>query len=170
MVFINEKYGVRSMNGPLSDEAAKMICDLMDEKKEERMKEKMFTEEQYKKITDCFDKLRLDYNYGLLNSLLVDKLQQELSGTVNINIYWPKIVAIANPATREEAKEKYVEKEKKFIWKNKKTDDSNDHFYLQKIIGAIITTYSYASAGKLTESEIRDWGYNPDMFDREEVE
>ncbi|CAK1221969.1 hypothetical protein [Fructobacillus evanidus] len=113
MVFINKKYGIHSLNGPLSDEAANIIYDLMDEKEEEAMTQKTFTEEQYKAITDCFDKLRQDYNYGLLNSFLVDKLQQELSGTVNTNIYWPEIVAIANPRTRESAHDQFVEKEKK---------------------------------------------------------
>ncbi|MCK8617538.1 hypothetical protein LNP00_04065 [Fructobacillus sp. M158] len=40
---------------------------------------KKFTEEEYQKIADCFDKLNKKYNMGLLSSDLVDEVFKKSS-------------------------------------------------------------------------------------------
>ncbi|CAK1251320.1 hypothetical protein [Fructobacillus fructosus] len=138
------------------------------------MTEKKFIEEQYKTITDCFDRLNEKYNMGLLNNSLILEMQDSLFDDVYFIGDWPEIVAIANPATREWAHDKFVEKEKKYFWKTKKTDDMGEHVYIELSRGLIaLSAYSdevVAEYDSFTKSEIIEAGYNPDMFDKEEVE
>lgn len=135
---------------------------------------KKFTEKEYQKIVDCFDRLNNDYNMGFLNNNLVRNMQDELFDGFDFINDWPEIVSIANPRTREWAHDQFVEKEKAYYWRNKKLDDENNQLVLTNINndGAIMLNWEDVEDIKcpLTESEIRDWGYNPDMFDREEVE
>lgn len=133
---------------------------------------KKFTENEYQKIVDCFDKLKKEYNMGILNPNVTLHFQEELFNFDLIND-WPEIVAIANPATREEAKEKYVEKEKKYHWISKKRFNNGEYKVLVKSSdGHPIDMYHPSSkpCDSFTETEVREGCYNPDMFDREEVE
>ncbi|CAK1224423.1 hypothetical protein R55214_HHFBAMCI_01713 [Fructobacillus evanidus] len=96
------------------------------------------------------------------------------------NVFYPdfnlqnqEIMAIANPATREEAKEKYVEKEKKYHWISKKRFNNGEYKVLVKSSdGHPIDMYHPSSkpCDSFTETEVREGCYNPDMFEREEVE
>lgn len=134
---------------------------------------KKFTEEKYQKIADCFDKANEKYNMGVMNPNLLIQVQDELFGEFDFINDWKEIFAIANPITRDEAHEKFVEKEKKYYWKTKKTDEDGDHLFLIRTIsGSIRLRFNNEKNKyyKLTKTEIREWGYNPDMFDREEVE
>lgn len=130
---------------------------------------KKFTEAEYQKIVDCFDNLKKEYNMGILNPNVPLHFQEELFNYFDFINDWPEIVAIMNPITRDEAKEKFVEKEKKYRWKYKKTDVDGDYHYLSRISGLIELSYSIGPA-HLTEKQVIEAGYNPDMFDREEVE
>ena len=87
-------------------------------------------------------------------------------------------VALMNPLTREWAHDQFVEKEKKYVWSSKKADrDSNVlTLYIDKY-GMVSTSYRKVYENNfrnedtlITESEIREWGYNPEMFNKEEVE
>lgn len=169
MVFENKKYGIRSMNGPLSDEAAKMVAKLFEEKEDEKMTKK-FTEEEYQKIVDCFDELNKKYNMGLLASNLVDEVFKKFIRDYEYQLYWQEIVAIMNPITRDEAHEKFVEKEKKYYWRYKKKDEDGDSWYLKKSSGIICLTWLDYEKKYFFETEVRESGYNPDMFDKEEVD
>lgn len=139
-----------------------------------------FTEEQYQKIVDMFEKANDEYNMGFLNPNVVvffqEKIFREFGKVIHLVEDWRTIVAIANPLTREWAYEQFVEKEKKYVWTLKKVDKSGIKMHLYKdYFGRVKTFLSVTNVNiddneKLTESEIREWGYNPEMFNKEEVE
>lgn len=65
--------------------------------------------------------------------------------------------------------------EKRYVWTSKKSDIEGQHLRLWMTSWEAVST-SFVEQGetfseneKLTESEIRAWGYNPEMFEREEV-
>ncbi|MBS0957219.1 hypothetical protein JK162_01720 [Leuconostoc pseudomesenteroides] len=136
-----------------------------------------FTEEQYQKIVETSDKAFKEWNFGLLNSNAICDFRGMFE-KMHFNLIedWDKISALANPLTREWAHDKFVEKEKEFYWTSKKQDINGDFARLYKCGSEMISNYSMMkpknninSDEQLTESEIKAWGYNPEMFDREEV-
>jgi len=137
---------------------------------------KKFTEEQYQKIVEMFEEADKEYNMGLLNPNVVvffqDKLYREFCAVMYFIEDWQPIVAIANPLTREWAHDKFVEKENKFhfILKDIQETQGERHHLVRSGRGAIII-YPFAGNDKpkFKESEIKLWGYNPEMFDKEEV-
>ena len=117
-----------------------------------------FTEEQYQKIIRTYESsseyvnaIRLVLNY-------IDELTW---------LGYEEALAVANPLTREWAHDKFVEKEKKYYWKNKKTNKQANPMRLFHGSGGIVQMMGPKEG--LTESEIKAWGYNPEMFDKEEV-
>ncbi|MFT8756197.1 hypothetical protein [Leuconostoc pseudomesenteroides] len=145
-----------------------------------------FTEEQYQKIVETVNKYQ-DFGcfYYVQNGWveskptdtfneLIEALSHTVSGESEVN----RMLALANPLTREWAHDKFVEKEKKYLWSSKKIDKDNNVLTLYKDEeGMVSTSYRKVSESNLrnednwiTESEIKAWGYNPDMFDREEIQ
>lgn len=132
-----------------------------------------FTEEQYQKIVGIADEYHDDrrrkteflldymYDFGFNGGEDTEPLDQAL--------------ALANPLTRELAHEQYVEVKKKYVWTLKKVDKSGIKMRLYKdYFGRVQPFFSVTNVNiddneKLTETGIREWGYNPDMFDKEEV-
>lgn len=115
-----------------------------------------FTEEQYQKIVDIWNN-----EYAFVEGIkeVFNYIEKErLANTVY------ESAALANPVTREWAHEQYVEKEKEYFWTNKNIKG----FGLYKIDGVVFPKSGLLTA--LTISEVREWGYNPEMFDKEEVE
>ncbi|GIC70593.1 hypothetical protein [Fructobacillus tropaeoli] len=129
---------------------------------------KKFTEEEYQKIVDCFDELKEKYNMGLMNPNLLIQMQDELFGELDFIDEWKEIFAIANPTTRDCAHDQFVEKEKKHFWRNKKRDEYGNERYLV-LKDSVPLPIGIFKKYPFTESEIREWGYNPDMYDKEEV-
>ncbi len=87
-----------------------------------------------------------------------------------------QMLALANPLTREWAHDKFVEKGKKYYWTGNKVDNVGLIKRLYKDNEGMIVDHGIreedtdkAEDEQLTESEIKAWGYNPEMFDREEV-
>jgi len=84
-----------------------------------------------------------------------------------------RALVISNPLTRDIGRERYVEKEKKYYWTTKKLDKYGVRGRLYKTTDDTIQSYFDAILNdtdeQLTEAEIREWGYNPVMFDKEEV-
>lgn len=140
---------------------------------------KKFTEEQYRAIAKAGDKAANEV-FGLIDSRVdfEELLRMEAPNQDNVfypefNLYNQEIMAIANPATRHEAKEKYVEKEKKYFWKSKNKDIYGNVMHLKRDPSGSIERVPHAFHGKneqLTEPEVRNEGYNPDYFWKEEVE
>lgn len=128
-----------------------------------------FTEEQYQKIVELW---RSKVTFSGATQAVIDYLEKEKINNVGI-----EALAIANPLTREWAHDKFVEKEKKYYWNSIKTDLAGYHSRLFRAENDNVTSYSRAELAnnineteQLTESEIKAWGYNPEMFDREEVQ
>lgn len=113
-----------------------------------------FTEEQYQKIIDAWDSQII---YKSATQSVIDELE---IGYLNMG---DQALAIANPLTREWAHDEFVEKEKEFYWKLK------DNLEFGLASDGIVINIGLNKKSKLTESIIKAWGYNPEMFDREEV-
>lgn len=127
-----------------------------------------FTEEQYQKIVDVADKYIKKSGWGLIGTNLDQPIgsvfeETDLMHQVEFQYVNQEMMAIANPLTREWAHDKFVEKEKKYYWTNKK----GNKLALYETDGIIVLKERYWAP--LTESEIKAWGYNPNAFDREEV-
>ncbi|MBZ5951075.1 hypothetical protein [Leuconostoc gasicomitatum] len=127
-----------------------------------------FTEEQYQKIVRTY-KSSSEYISSI--RLVLDYIDELNS------LSFEKALAIANPLTREWAHDKFVEKEKKYYWTGNKEDNVGFVKRLYKYDDGMIVDHGIrkedtdkAEDEQLTESEIKAWGYNPEMFDREEVQ
>ena len=139
---------------------------------------KKFTEEQYQKIVEIGE--RFDEDRAKKSTEVIDYVFDEYPDAYNYTEILDKALAISNPITREWAHDNFVEKEKEYYWTSKKSDKDNEHCRLYRRIkrskGSGITSYfnhigcfDNDMSEQLTESEIKAWGYNPEMFDKEEV-
>lgn len=131
---------------------------------------KKFTQEEYRKIVELHDKQDFSVD-GTLD--VINYFVHNISRARDIDIN--RALAIANPITREWSHDQFVEKEKKYYWTSKK-QDGNGHFSRLYRSGKMVSGYAITkpkdnidSDEQLTEFEIKEWGYNPEMFDREEV-
>lgn len=132
-----------------------------------------FTEEQYQKIIEIKDNY---FPYSALknrdNKSFIDFLSE-----YNTGIYWlvfnrdleNELEAIVNPLTREWARDKFVDKEPEFHFILKDTQDLEGWRYhlVRNGRGAIILypfSEEYDDNPKFKESEIKLWGFNPEMF------
>ena len=130
---------------------------------------KKFTEEQYQEIVEAWEE---EYSYPNAMRSVIEKINGYAPLLPDFNTT-NKAIAIANPLTREWAHEQFVEKEKHYVWTSKKTDNNGRRIRLYKKFGDSIATTLINSFSdeldQLTESEIKAWGYNPEMFDKEEL-
>ncbi|CAK1232108.1 hypothetical protein [Fructobacillus cardui] len=139
---------------------------------------KKFTEAEYQKIVDIADKyfvqhkseavtvnLKNIYDYISYNETVERRKIKDLN---------QELVLIALPKSRDWAHEQFVEKEKKYHWRYKKTNRYGHDIYLETYEG-LITLSAYKDEvvkydEKFTEKEVIEAGYNPDMYEKEEVE
>ena len=119
-----------------------------------------FTEEQYNKIVKAWD---FEDTYAEATQAVIDVIY-----VFTTEFLQDEALAIANPLTREWAHEQFVDKEKKYYWSTKKKSKKGKPMTLLKSAGGIAQVIGQKHA--LTETEIREWGYNPEMFDKEEVD
>lgn len=129
-----------------------------------------FTEEQYQQIIKSWGS-----ENNLINS--TERVTKLVEYFVYGDLYGnaDEAIALGNEVTREWAYEQFVEKEKRYVWTSeRKTGDVFMRLYKSKrgYIGStlVIENGETGLYEKLTESEIREWGYNPEMFNKEEVE
>ena len=120
-----------------------------------------FTEEQYLKIIRTYENNSGYDNKATAVIMVVDNFN------FDNNLSYNEAFALANPITREWAHEQFVEKEKKYYWSTKKKSKKGKPMTLFKSSGGIAQMTGTKHA--LTESEIHEWGYNPEMFDKEEA-
>lgn len=128
-----------------------------------------FTEEQYQKIVIAWD---FEDTYAEATQAVIDVISVFVTEDLQ-----DEALAIANPLTREWAHEQFVEKEKKYVWTSKKMSSDGTRLRLQNTgTNGVVHAYGKFKDRKadwtehLTESEIKAWGYNPEMFNKEEVE
>ena len=117
-----------------------------------------FTEEQYQKIITYWD------NEPIYTEA-TEAVISYVSRTSNNSFEQALLLAI--PESREWAHDNFVEKEKKYYWNTKKKNEYGHSMNLLHGAGGVVQMMGPKDA--LTESEIRQWGYNPEMFDRYEV-
>lgn len=127
-----------------------------------------FTEEQYQKIVSAWD---FEDTYAEATQAVIDVISVFVT-----ELLQDEALALANPLTREWAHDKFVEKEKKYVWHLKGQHKHTDRIRLFKDLSDnSVSNYwtdqdnEFSEQEELTESEIKAWGYNPEMFDKEEV-
>ena len=123
---------------------------------------KKFTEEEYRNIVELHDKRDFSVD-GILDVITYFVHNISRTGDADIDM----ALAISNPLTREWAHDQFVEKEKKYYWNTKKKNEYGHSMNLLHGAGGVVQMMGPKDA--LTESEIREWGYNPEMFNKEEV-
>ncbi|MGX9816423.1 hypothetical protein [Leuconostoc mesenteroides] len=141
-----------------------------------------FTEEQYQEIINATESIvnsgdmRLMGANAGISSVHGKLLSNKIARFLPFRSLENEIMAIVNPLTREWAHDEFVEKEKKYYWNSIKTDLAGHHSRLLRAENDNVTSYSRSESAnninedeQLTESEIKAWGYNPEMFDKEEV-
>jgi len=131
---------------------------------------KKFTEEQYQKIVEIGNQYhddRMRKTETLLDYVFNDIVFKGGAVTQPLD----KAMAIANPLTRELAHNKYVEKEKKYVWESKRETAGGG---VKRLYDAAIgITDSFVEKTKpthngnwITETDVRKWGYDPSKFTR----
>ncbi|WP_338348617.1 hypothetical protein, partial [Fructobacillus evanidus] len=125
---------------------------------------KKFTEEEYRKIAEIADlyfeqhkseavivNLKNIYDYIFYNETVESEKIKDLN---------QELLLIALPKYRDWAHDQFVEKEKKYYWKSKKTDRNGlRKTIIEHPIGYPTDSYFInARPGAFTESEIREWG------------
>lgn len=128
---------------------------------------KKFTEEQYQDIIEEWEGEISDTN---ATKAIIDYLKDE-----DLEYMSDEAMAIANPLTRKWAHDKFVEEEKKYVWTSKKANSNgkNKRLFWQMSTKAVQDYFTndenaFDNSEFLTESEIEAWGYNSEMFNREE--
>lgn len=131
---------------------------------------KKFTEEQYQEIIKAWQS---ENTYIHQIEAVIDCLIDDLN--LSVTLIGDEAVAIANPLTREWAHEKFVEKEKKYVWQSKQPTLYGDTIRLLKEDDGVV---SYAITEKedpidsdelLTIREVANSIYDINKFDKEEV-
>lgn len=135
-----------------------------------------FTEEQYQEIINIWNNGQ-DFDDTILSvSDYARKLNSCLNYEHGDDVYdYSEAILLALPNSRYWAHDQYVDKEKKYLWTLKKVDKRGIKMYLHKDyfgrVGSFLSVknVNIDDSEKLTEAEVREWGYNPEMFDKVEV-
>lgn len=124
---------------------------------------KKFSESQYQEIVQAWESVRgfVEATASIIE--LVDDFEEGLG--------YNEALALANPKSREWAHELYVEKESRYYWTSLKKDEYGAHWYLMWDVAVIMMgdERQFGLDEQLTESEVREWGYDPDKFTRQGV-
>lgn len=145
-----------------------------------------FTEEHFNKLVELQEKEYPNNVYSSSKSgynnidEALKEYDLELYRFVEENDLENQAVALMNPATRELVYDQFVKPEKKYVWTSKKPyyEDFYKRLYMASnglskgVNGIGIAAYEKFNVSEdeyLTETEVRNNGYNPEMFDKEEV-
>ena len=141
---------------------------------------KKFTEEQFNTLVRFQEDQYPDGLYfdakdylGSINCTIAH-IDDDLQLFIYQNNLYNEAVAIMNPVTRELAHNKYVEKEKKYVWQSKQETSGGE---VKRLYNAAIgitdsfmdKTEPTHNGNWITETEVKKWGYNPEMFDKKEA-
>lgn len=116
-----------------------------------------FTEEEYKEIVYMFSVAG--------DSEEETRLVAEYVSSINHSSDYYKALAIANPLTREWAHEQFVEKEKRYVWRDKYTG-----YVIYKMLNDWSLSATALGEKHFTETEINNSPFKPEWFDKEEAE
>ena len=131
-----------------------------------------FTEEQYRAIVEAWDAKN---SYSESTKAVTEMIIYDFNESWKYDI--EQALALGNGTSRDWAHERFVEKEKKYVWTGRKEDKVGFVKRIYKDDTGMIVDHSIRKEDtekdedeQLTETEIREWGYNPEMFNKEEVE
>jgi len=121
---------------------------------------KMFSESQYQEIIQAWESVRGFVEATASVIELVDDFEDGLG--------YNEALALANPKSREWAHGLYVDKESRYYWTSLKKDEYGVYWYLMRDVAVIMMgdERQFGTEEQLTESEVREWGYDPDKFTR----
>ena len=124
---------------------------------------KMFSESQYQEIIQAWESVRGFVEATASVIELVDDFEDGLG--------YNEALALANPKSREWAHGLYVERERRYYWTSLKKDEYGVYWYLMRDVAVIMMgdERQFGLDEQLTESEVREWGYDPDKFTRHSV-
>ena len=115
-----------------------------------------FTEEQYHEIIKVW---LSEASYVKSIQAVVDYLS-----SIDMRFMIGEAVALANPRTREWAHEQFVEKEKKYVWRDKYTG-----YVIYKMLNDWSLSATALGEKHFTETELKNSPFKPEWFDKEEV-
>lgn len=129
-----------------------------------------FTEEQFKQLVKIqakyFPLTMLEQGVGGKNPYdAIHETDIKLSDFVWNEKLGNEAVALMNPVTREWAHEQYVEKEKKYVWRDKYTG-----YVIYKMLNDWSLSATALGEKHFTETELKNSPFKPEWFDKEEVE
>lgn len=130
---------------------------------------KKFTEKQYQKIVEIADEYQGNSVFGIIGDTMQNSIgakfykTEELCNEIEFDTNAGELMAIFNPLTREWAHDKFVEKEQRYVWK------LNGMYLVKATDDGSIFFGSHDAAMALSTSQIKEWGFNPEAFDKEEV-
>lgn len=124
---------------------------------------KKFSEAQYQEIIKAWDN---DGDYMEATALVIEVVDDFKDG-----FSYNEALALANPKAREWAHEQYVSKESKYYWTSLKKDEYDAYWYLTRDVAVIMMgdERHWSTAEQLTESEVREWGYDPAKFTKQSI-
>ena len=131
-----------------------------------------FTEAQYQEIVKVWESRN---GYQQATKVVIETINRFIN---RLELNGDEALALANESTRDWAHEQFVEKEKRYVWNSKKTLAYRGFEYHKRLfrsqsgdVAGVLKAKSERAleVEKLTESEICEWGYDPERFDKEEV-
>lgn len=125
-----------------------------------------FTEEQYQEIINIWNNGQ-DFDDTILSvSDYARKLNARLNYEYGDDVYdYSEAILLALPNSRYWAREEFVEKEKKYVWRLK----TDNNLVISKMFDGWFVA-SPTTNNHFTETEIENSPFNPEWFDKEEVE
>lgn len=155
-------------------ELGKQVSAFITQQKEQNVAKK-FTEDEYQLIISLFDGWLGDGTTltVAIRSIAESPIFYELTEKYKYEYSFSRIkeivILLAIHESRAWAHDQFVEKEKKYHWKYKFLDEEGDTWYLEEDSGLIVPDHS-ERIYSFTEKEVIEAGYNPDMYEKEEVE
>jgi len=131
---------------------------------------KKFSESQYQEIIQAWESVRGFVEATASVIKLIDDFEDSFS-YLEDGLSYDEALALANPKSREWAHELYVDKESRYYWTSLKRDEYGSHWYLMRDVAVIMMgdARQFGPEEQLTESEVREWGYDPDKFTKHRV-
>lgn len=120
---------------------------------------KKFTEEQYQNIVSAWEET---YDYVLSVKNVIETV--ESFGEV-YELQIGEALALANAVSTEWAHERFVEKEKKYVWRDKYTG-----YVIYKMLNDWSLSATALGEKHFTETELENSPFKPEWFDKEEVD
>lgn len=120
---------------------------------------KKFTEEQYQKIVDAWEET---YDYVLSVKNVIETV--ESFGEV-YELQIGEALSLANAVSTEWAHEQFVEKEKRYVWRDKYTG-----YVIYKMLNDWSLSATALGEKHFTETELENSPFKPEWFDKEEVD